>query len=156
PDDLGRQPAAADAALRALEDLVAPSRRAGSPARLSQAVDQAVPSLAEEAEKQLAEGALGALVEPRFRLIGAGGAVQTPPHAARPGAARAQAERAAECRRHAEAVRQRMEPVIEQLQKGTFLLWGRRARAAAELVGLFGEYAAAGREAALSQGLGHI
>jgi hypothetical protein len=155
PDDLCRQPAAAGAAVRALEDLVAPSRRAGGPARLPQAVEQAVPSLAEEAEKQLAEVALGALVEPRFRLIGAEDAVQKLLHAALAAAARAQAERAAECRRHAEAVRQRMEPVLEQLQKGTFLGWGRRARAA-ELVGLFGEYAAAGREAARSQGLGSV
>jgi hypothetical protein len=159
PEDLIRKPSAADQAVKELEDLVGPLPRsgaAGTPPRLARAVDEAVRAMADEAEKRLAEVALGALVEPRFRLIGAEETVQKQLHEALVAAARDQAARSEERRACAAEVRERMEPLLESLRKGTFLRWGRMARAAAKLVQRFEEYATASREAVLFQAVGRV
>jgi hypothetical protein len=156
PEDLGRQPAAADKAAEEVEGLVGPSRSAEATetgARLREALAEARGTVTEEAEKRLAEVALGALVEPQFRLIAAEEAVQRQLHAALGAAAGQVKEQSAERARQAREVGQRIQPVLESLQNTSFLLWGRRARAAAELIDLFREYVSVRLEAMLSEQL---
>jgi hypothetical protein len=159
PEYLGRRPASAAAeAFDELERLVGWVRRGGpeAPGELVRALQEAARTVAEEAEKRLAEVALGALVEPRFRLIGAEEAVQRQVHAALGRAARAQAQRRQECEHRANEIRGRMPAVFETLAGGSFLRWGRRARAADKLVELFGDYLAVGLEGLVAQEVGQV
>jgi hypothetical protein len=157
PDDLGRQPAAADRAVAEIEALVTPPRRtAEPPGRLLEALQEAGRAVAEDAEKRLAEVALGALMEPQFRLIAAEVAVQREVQSGLARAARGEAERGGQRGREAQEVRKRMAPLVETLRGGSFLLWGRKARTAEELGDLFREYVAAGRDAALVQEVGRV
>jgi hypothetical protein len=157
PDDLGRQPAAVGRAVAEVEGLVTPSRRtADPPGRLLQALQEAGRTVAEDAEKRLGEVALGALMEPQFRLIGAEGAVQREVHTGLGRAAREQTGQADQRGREAQQVRQRMAPLVETLRNGGFLLWGRKARAAEELGELFREHLAVGRDAAVLHEVGRV
>jgi len=159
PSYLGKQPAAAGPALAALERLVEaprPGSEADASAPLARAVQEAGRTVSEQAQKQLAELALGPLVEPRFRLTGTAEAVQRHIDAALGEAARQQHEQRAERSRRAEAERQRMQPLLDILAKGSFLLWGRKSRAADALVEVFQNYAAFARAGLLAQELCRI
>jgi serine/threonine protein kinase len=159
PDDLHRQPAAAREAVAEVDGLLAPPRPEDpddAPSRLMLGLQEAARAVAEEAEKGLAEVALGVLMEPRFRLTGAEEAVRREIAAALTAVARAQKELAGQRGRQTLEVRRRMKPVLDTLGKGSLLVWGRKGRAADELVQLFGEYLAAGREEAVVQEVGRL
>jgi serine/threonine protein kinase len=158
-EELSVRPSAGKQAVSDLEELVGPPRRSAdgeTPCRLAQAVEETLAAVAEEAEKRVAEVALGALVEPRFRLIGAEEEVQGRLDAALGDAARQHAAQGEERRQDAEEIRERMEPVLEVLQKGSFLRWGRKSRAAVEMVELLRAYAAASREAVLLRAVARL
>jgi serine/threonine protein kinase len=158
PDCLARQPAAVRKAIAELDCLVNGPRPgdAAGPSRLVEAFREAGRTVAEEAEKRLAEVALGALVEPRFRLIGAEEIVQAHLRAALGESARQHAKRRAEHEERAAEIQQGMMPHMETLLQGGLFGWRRRARATDSLIELFREYAAAGRDGLLAEELSRI
>jgi hypothetical protein len=113
-------------------------------------------TLAEEAEKQLAEVALGALAEPQFRLTGAEDAVQRQLLRALTETAQQRKLHCEERRRQALEIYQKMPPLVDSLRRSAFLRWGAKARAAAELVELFRDYLTARWESALSGQVGRL
>jgi serine/threonine protein kinase len=159
PADLRRRPAGVEEALAELEHLLGKPQQAVAmdlPSPPMQALGQASRSLAADAEKELAEIALGALGEPQFRLTGSEDAVQRQLWTALGEAARLRKCRSEQQCQQARDIHQKTQPLFEILQRGMFLRWGAKQRAAAEIIEHFRAYLTARWESALSQAVGRL
>ncbi len=152
-NDLSRGRANIDEAVAELERLVGVPQREvpfdlSSP--LMQALKQVSGPLVVDAEKHLAEVALGALGEPQFRLTGSEDAVQRALWTALGDAAKLRKRLSEQKREEALRIYQELPPLFESLQRGSFLRWGAKGRDAAEVVELFRQYLTARWDSALS------
>jgi serine/threonine protein kinase len=160
PADLARQSEAAQEALNELVRQLGPPDRdidleSGTP--LLKALAAANHNLANQAEDQLGDVPLRALVEAQLRFSGAEEAVQHQVWTALGEAARRQQTLSADLRRRAKEVYRRLPPHLEALrQRGGYLRRSPKGPAAAELCALFQEYLAARWDSAVARVVGRL
>ncbi|HMC88269.1 MAG TPA: tubulin-like doman-containing protein, partial [Gemmataceae bacterium] len=142
-NDLGRNPGAVKKALKEIEHFVGwpGTNDVEEPIVLREALAGAAEIVAQEALNRLADVALSALSDPRFRLaVGAGDAVQREIYTYLGELAKQQQSAALQQDRRAADLERRFVPLLEQLRKRSLLRWGHRARTAAEMVELFNQF----------------
>jgi hypothetical protein len=154
PGDFGQGAGAIRTAMAQLEMLLGPAERepdlqvAGSGLT---ALCEAVRAVNEAANGHLAELALSALSEPRFRLACKEEAALEQLAASLDSAAHALRQRSVEQHERSGAYLQKIPPHVAELMKGSFFRWSARARAADAIRALLGRYLIARWDSALAR-----